>query len=395
MILAHRIALDPAVEQSIALARAAGCSRFTWNWALAEWDRQYQAGEKPTALKLKLLWNRIKHDEFPWIGESPKDANQQPFTNLGKAFKRFFAKKARRPRFKRKGKHDSFYVSNDKFSVDGLTVKLPVIGELRMAEALRFEGKIMAGTVSREADKWFISIQVDVGDYHKDRSADGVIGIDLGLKTALVTSDGQTFEAPKPLKRGLRKLKRLSRQHSRKQKGSNNRKKSQRRLAKHHARIKAIRRDWTHKVTTKLCRENQTIALEDLNVKGMTQNRCLARAINDVGFAEIRRQLEYKAEIYGSKVVVISRWEPTSKTCSNCGCKKDVIALSERVFTCTHCGFSLDRDLNAARNILAAGLAATACGPKSAGSVRKGGTKLCRDEAGNTPVGRLTFAHKV
>lgn len=270
MILAHRIALDPTVEQSIALARAAGCSRFTWNWALAEWERQYKAGEKPTAMKLKLLWNKIKHDEFPWIGESPKDANQQPFTNLGKAYKRFFDKKVHRPRFKRKGKHDSFYISNDKFSVDGLTVKLPVIGELRMAEAPRFEGKIMAGTVSREADRWFISIQVDVGDYHKDRSANGVIGIDLGLKTALVTSDGQTFDAPKPLKRGLRKLKRLSRQHSRKQKGSNNRKKSQRRLAKHHARIKAIRRDWTHKVTTKLCRENQTIALEDLNVKGMT-----------------------------------------------------------------------------------------------------------------------------
>ena len=388
MILSHRIALDPTVEQSIALSRACGVARFTWNWALDAWNKAYEAGEKTSANGLKLAWNKIKHDLFPWVVESCKDANQQPFSNLNTAFQRFFKKQAGRPSFKKKGQHDSFYVSNDKFAVYEGVVRLPVIGKVRMTENLRFEGKITAGTVSREAGRWFISVQVE-GGFQKQRTADGTVGIDLGLKTALVLSDGTIFEAPKPLKAGLKKLRRLSRQHSRKQKGSQNRKKSQRRLARHHARIKAIRRDWAHKVTTSSCRENQTIVLEGLNVKGMTANHCLARAINDVGFSEIRRQFEYKAPMYGSKVVVINRWLPTSKACSNCGCKKDVLALSERVYHCDHCGFEIDRDLNAAKNILAAGLAASACGPEGSGpGTRKSSrTKPRRVEAGTIPRG--------
>jgi putative transposase len=385
MILAHKIQLDPTVEQTIALARAAGCARFTWNWALAEWDRQYKAGEKPTANKLKLLWNQIKHEEFPWIGESPKDANQQPFANLNTAFQRFFKKKAGRPGFKKKGVHDSFYVSNDKFRLDGQYVKLPVIDWIKMTEELRFDGRITAATVSRTADKWFIAIQVEMEDVIEPRIADGVIGIDLGVKTALVTSDGQTFEAPKPLKARLGKLRRLQRQHSRKQKGSQNRKKSQIRIARQHLKIRNVRQDWIHKITTTLCRENKAIYLEDLNVKGMLRNHCLARAISDIGFGEIRRQLEYKSKVYETTVGIIDRWLPSSKTCYHCGHVKDVLALSERTFICDHCGFSLDRDLNAARNILAAGLAASACGPESSGTRCKSNTKLCGVEAGTKP----------
>lgn len=391
MILAHRIALDPTVKQSIALSRACGVARFTWNWALDAWNRRYEAGETPKANDLKREWNKVKHDQFPWVGESPKDANQQPFSNLNTAYQRFFKGRSGRPTFKRKGVHDSFYVSNDKLSLEGTTVRLPVIGRIRMTEALRFEGKIMSATVSREADRWFVSFQVDVGAGQKPRNADGIVGIDLGLKTALVLSDGTTFEAPKPLKAGLKKLQRLSRQHSRKQKGSQNRKKSQRRLARHHARIKRIRRDWTHKVTTEICRENQTICLEDLNVKGMTANHCLARAISDVGFYEIRRQLEYKAPMYGSQVLVINRWLPTSKVCSNCACKKDVLALSERVYSCEHCGFQIDRDLNAAINIRTAGLAGLhACGPEGSGSCSR---KAARAKPRRVEAGTKTRGH--
>jgi putative transposase len=387
VILSNRIALDPTVEQSIALLRACGVARFTWNWALAAWNKAYAAGEKTSANKLKLTWNKTKHTAYPWVGESPKDANQQPFSNLNTAFQRFFKKTAKRPTFKKKGQHDSFYVSNDKFTVSGHTVRLPVIGNVRLTEALRLTGKIMAGTVSREADRWFLSIQVE-GDHQRPRTANGTVGIDLGLKTALVLSDGTSFDAPKPLKANLRRLKRRARQHSRKQKGSQNRKKSQCRLARCHARIKHIRRDWQHKVTTQVCRENQTIALEDLNVKGMTKNHCLARAINDVGFYELRRQFEYKALRYGSRVVIINRWLPTSKTCSNCACKKDVLALSERVFHCDHCGFEIDRDLNAAINIRTAGLAGiNACRPEGSGpgSRKSSGTKPRRAEAGTKP----------
>ena len=384
MILAHRIALDPTVEQSIALARACGVARFTWNWALNEWSQQYKAGQKPSALRLKKQWNALKHEHFPWVGESPKDANQQPFSNLQKAFTGFFKKRNRYPRFKKKGVHDSFYVSNDKFAVDEFSVRLPVIGSVRMREELRFAGKIMAGTVSREADRWFISIQVET-EVPALPTIDKTVGIDLGLKTAVVCSDGTSFEAPKPLKRDLKRLKHSSRRHSRKQKGSQNRKKSQRRLARQHARIKHIRQDWIHKVTTRLIRENQTVCLEDLNVKGMMQNRCLSRAISGIGWFEFRRQLEYKSTLYGRKLVVIDRFYPSTKTCSRCGTKKDSIALSERVFHCDHCGLEIDRDLNATINIHTAGLAVIhACGQESADSC-KSDCETSLAEAGTKP----------
>lgn len=385
MILAHRIALDPTVEQTIALARASGCARFTWNWALAEWKRQYEAGEKPTALKLKKHWNTVKRNEFPWVYESPKDANQQPFSNLQKAFTKFFKTKKGHPKFKKRGVHDSFYVSNDKFLLQEGVIRLPVIGKVRMREDLRFEGKIMGASVSREADRWFVSVQVDI---HTEplTATDKAVGIDLGLTTTVVCSDGETFNAPKPLKANLRRLKRRSKQHSRKIKGSQNRKKSQRRLARLHARIKNIRRDWTHKVTTKLIHENQVICLEDLNVKGMMANQKLSRSISDVGWSEFRRQLEYKAEVYGREVRIIGRFQPTSKVCSNCGCKKDSISLSTRVFSCDHCGSEIDRDLNAAINIRTLGLRGIhACGPEGSGSVHKNRTKPRRVEAGTKP----------
>ena len=385
MICSHRIALDPTVEQSIALSRACGVARFTWNWALDAWNKKYASGEKVTANALKLEWNKLKHEKFPWVGESPKDANQQPFSNLNSAFQRFFKRKSKRPSFKRKGEHDSFYVSNDKFSVDGLTVRLPVIGPVRMLEELRFDGKITSGTVSREANRWFLSVSVDT-DVKRLPKTDKSVGVDLGLKTAVVCSDGTSFDAPKPLKQNLKRLKRRSRRHSRKQKGSTNRKKSKLRLARLHARIKNIRRDWTHKVTSKLIHENQVICIEDLNVKGTVANRKLARAICDVGWYEIRRQLEYKALWYGRDVRVIGRFIPTTKTCSNCGCKKDSISLSTRVYSCDHCGIEIDRDLNAAINIRTAGLAGTyACGPEGSGYCSNTITKPCRGEAGTKP----------
>lgn len=389
MLRSHRIALDPTVEQSIALAKACGVARFTWNWALDAWNKKHKAGEKTTAFRLKREWNKVKHSQFPWVGESPKDANQQPFAYLGKAFQSFFKKKSKRPSFKKKGNHDSFYVSNDQFGIEDSVVRLPLIGRVRMREELRFSGKIMSGTVSREADRWFISVQVE-SEASELPKTDKSIGIDLGLKTAVVCSDGRSFDAPKPLKSNLKRLRRRCRQQSRKQKGSNNRKKSQRRCARLHARIKNIRRDWTHKTTTHLIRENQTICLEDLNVKGMASNRKLSRAISDVGWHELRRQLEYKAEWYGREVRFIGRFQPTSKVCSSCGHSKGSISLSTRTYFCDHCGLQIDRDLNAARNIHTLGLREIhACGPEGSGSDRKIGTKPCRDEAGTRPSGRV------
>ena len=339
------------------MAKACGVARFAWNWALAEWERQYKAGEKPTAKALKLKWNSIKAREFPWVYDSPKDANQQPFANLDKAFRGFFKKTGRYPRFKAKGRHDSFYVSNDKMEVAGMRVRLPVIGWIRLREELRFHGKIMAAVVYKKLDRWFISIQVDVGELKLPRTGDGAVGVDLGIKTAVTLSDGREFRSPKAMNRHLRRLQRLARLVARRKKGSRRRERAKLNLARLQARVANIRKDWQHKLTTLLCRENQTVAVEDLNVKGMLGNRKLARHIADVGFHEIRRQLEYKAELYGTELLVVDRWFPSTKTCSACGVVKPSMSLSDRVFRCHGCGLETGRDHNAAINIITAGLA--------------------------------------
>ena len=372
---AHRIALDPTDAQREQFKRAAGTARFVWNWALAEWNRLFKSGEKPNAMDLKKRFNAVKGDEFPWVYESPRDANAQAFADLQAAFRNFFAGRARRPRFKKKNKcRDSFYVANDKFSLDGRHVRLPKIGQVKMREALRFQGRILGARVSRTADRWFLSVQVEteLTPFDAGESQDGVIGVDLGLDKLAVLSDGTTFDNPKPLRKALRKLRRLSRRLSRKVKGSANHAKSARHLARLHARIADIRADTLHKLTTWLVAHYRHVVIEDLHVKGMLRNGRLARAIADVGWGEFRRQLAYKGEAAGVPVTVVSRWYPSSKTCSGCGAVKSDLTLKERVYECASCGLSVDRDFNAAVNLERyPGLSgeSDACGHLSAGLV--------------------------
>ncbi len=384
VILSHKIRIYPNKEQEQALIRACGCARFAYNWAKSEWERQYKAGEKPTMFKIKKLWNSIKKEQFPWIYESPKDANIQAIINLGLAFKNFFKKQEKYPKFKKKGINDSFYLSNDNFRVEDKGLFPPKgIGIVKCAEPLRFIGKIMSGTISRTADKWFISIAVDMPDYHKERTGNGNIGIDLGINSLITSSDGIKIIGFSPLKDNLKRLKRLSRQHSRKQKGSNNRRKSTLKLARLHYKITCQRKDVINKITNRLCRENQSVTIENLNVKGMVKNKKLARSISDCSWGEIRRQLEYKAKIYGTEILIADRFFPSSKICSNCGCIRKELKLSERNFKCPDCGFELDRDINAARNLNTLGYREfQACGSESSGRNSNISTKLCRDEAG-------------
>jgi putative transposase len=369
MIVAHKIQLDPTVEQAMYFARAAGTARFVWNWALGEWDRQYKAGGKPSGMSLKREFNKVKYELFPWLDGIHRDAHAAPFTNLQKAFVRFFKKTAKRPKRKKKGKSkDSFAIANDKLRVEDTQVRIPVIGWIKMTESIRFDGKIMSATVSRIADRWYISFNIDVGDYTKERTGDGIVGVDLGIKTLAVTSDGEKFQAPKPLKKFKKKLKRAQRRLAKKVKGSNRRNKHKLKIARIHAKIANIRRDCLHKLTTKLCRENQAVVIEDLCVKEMLKNRKLGRAVADLGFYELRRQLTYKSEIYGTLLVIADRWFPSSKTCSNCQTVKDSLSLAERIFKCEICGFEIDRDLNAAENLRTLGLRETyACGPEGSG----------------------------
>ena len=367
MIRGHVIRLDPTVKQANALARAAGVSRFTYNWALAEWDRQYRAGEKPSAAKLKKQFNSIKGEAFPWVYESPRDANSQPFADLGQAFSNFFAScsgkrkgpRIAHPTFRKRGVHDSFYVSNDKFAFRRRgkrgVVRLPVIGDVRTFEHLRFQGKVMSGRVYRQADHWFIAVNVDVSvESTQHVHLHEIVGVDLGLKTAVVTSRGEAMDAPKPLKRHLRQLRRAARVLSRREKGGKNRAKARAHVARLHQRISNVRKDFWHKLTTYLCRENQTAVIEDLSMAFMVRNKKLARAAADVGLGMFKPMLLYKALALGGTVVVADRFFPSTQRCSRCGNIRtgdEKLVLNDRMYRCVACGLVEDRDLNAALNL--------------------------------------------
>ena len=387
MRLAHRVRLDPTPAQQEYFRRACGVARFAYNWALAEWQRQYAAGQKPSEAALRKQLNALKDTRFPWMREVTKNAPQQAVKNLGRAYANFFEdlakhrrgelprKRLRVPTFKKKGRHDSFRADNgpdkhhpDAVRTDGKRVRLPIVGWVAMREEVRFAGRILSATISRAADGWYASFAIEM-EYQPDpRSDDTVIGVDLGITALATLSDGSKVFAPKPLRRYLQKLKRLSRSLTRKQRGSRNRAKAKTKLARLHRRIADIRTDVLHKFTTSLTRY-RTIVIEDLNVAGMLANRTLARAIADVGFFEFRRQLQYKAEMAGSTVVVVDRWFPSSKLSSACGAKNDALTLSERMWTCAPCGTSHDRDVNAARNLAryAESSPASACGAEGTG----------------------------
>jgi len=430
MLLAHRIRFEPSRAQRDYFARAAGTARRVWNWALAEWQRQAAAGGKPNAMALKKQFNAIKYadpawlDENgrPWIRTIHRDAHAQPFANLARAWSRYFEQRragapAHPPVFKKKGRClDAFYLANDKFRLDGCAAVLPKVGRVALCEALRWPGKILGASVSREAGHWFLCVQVDVpdGTARLPRSRDGITGVDLGLSAAATLSNGEKIAAPRPLTSALRRLRIRGRKLSRKleaakaaagiagriPKGtrlpvSKNRTKGAQALARLQARIARVRRDFTHKLTTRLCRDNQALAIEDLNVSGMLANARLARAIADVGFYEIRRQLLYKAARYGTNIVLAGRWYPSSKLCSNCGAKHACLGLGERSWTCAACGAHHDRDINAAINLqrLATGALAARTALPVASPVATPGTAAGPGLAGGGKVTPVKYEH--
>lgn len=339
--------------------KACGVARFAFNWGLAEWKRQYEAGEKPTETSLRRQLNAIKREQFPWMLEVTKNAPQMAIIHLGQAFRNFFAGRAKYPTFKKKGIHDSFTLTNDQFTVGCKRIRIPNLGWVRMREALRFSGKIMSATISRNADNWFVSITVDTEDVPPMCETQAIVGADLGINRLATLSDGTMVTGSKPHKALLNRLRRLSRSLSRKQIGSKNRAKAKRKLRKLHARIANIRNDELHKLTTNLANQYSVIVIEDLNVRGMMANRHLARAVGDMGFHEFRRQMEYKSAMRGGQVIVADRWFASSKTCFNCGKKQEEIPLSVREWICPECGTHHDRDLNAAKNLMKLAVSST------------------------------------
>jgi len=348
----HIIQLKPNNKQSTYFEKACGSQRFVYNWGLATWKKEYEAGNKPTGMVLKKQFNAIKREEFPWIYEVTKCVCDSAFENLNTAFKNFFRTKDGKtyPKFHKKGAKDSFTVDNTKFSVEGKKIRIPKLGCVRMTEELRFDGKLMSATVKKRAGKWFVAISVEIADTASENQAPGAVGIDLGVKTLATLSDGTVFANPKTYYRYDKQLRRAQKSLSRKKKGSRNRVKAKLKLSKIHYKINCVVDDYIHKMTRYVADNYHTVVLEDLNVKGMLKNRHLSKAISRSNFHKTKRFLQYKCR----KVLFIDRFYPSSKTCSRCGNVQDM-PLNKRVYTCV-CGLEINRDLNASLNILGQGL---------------------------------------
>jgi putative transposase len=375
---AYRFALDPTPRQRRALASHCGAARVAYNWGLelvtTRLD-QRRAGEDVelpwTLPALRREWNRVKYQVAPWWAENSKEAYNSGLDGLARALRNYSDSKAGRrkgrpvrfPRRKRKGRCRNacrFTTGAIKVLPDRKHIQLPRIGVLKTHESTRKlarhlergTARVLAATISRTADRWFVSLTVEVqraipeGNGH-----DTVVGVDVGIRHLAVMSTGVVIPNPHALQHSLRKLRRLNRQLARRKLGSKGRRITRRKLARVHARAANLRCDAFHKLTTAIATQHGTIVVEQLNLAGMVRNRQLSRALSDAGLAELRRQLTYKTIWYGSRLVVADRFYPSSKTCSACGWVKAKLTLAERTFTCEGCGLRLDRDLNAARNL--------------------------------------------
>ena len=366
---AHRYELDPNNIQRLYLAQHAGVARFAFNWGLEQRIKLYQnnqGNERFTdAMKQHKQLNALKKSQFHWMYEVSKCAPQEALRDLHRAFNNFYrgiknGQEVGFPRFKKKGIRDSFRLTGI-IKFEGRKIQLPRIGKVRLKERRDSycKGRILSATVRRRADRWFVSVTVEEEITNPTPASGTPIGVDLGINALATLSNGTVISNPRAMERRMRKLRRLSKSLSRKRKESKNREKAKLRLARIHLKIFNIRQDTLHKLTTYLAKSHDKIVIEDLNVSGMLKNRKLARAIADVGFYEFRRQLEYKRLWYGSELLVVSRSFPSSKMCSQCGHRKKEISLSEREYHCEQCGLRINRDLNAALNLVAVSLPET------------------------------------
>jgi putative transposase len=364
---AYRFRFYPTPEQEQILARTFGCARFAYNYMLrlrtdAWLKEQKRVGYHETSAALTVL---KKQPEYAWLNEVSSVPLQQALRHLQTAFNNFFAKRARYPQFKRKDGPQSAEYTSSAFKWDGKSLKLAKMDAplaIRWSRQIPKAAKVTTVTVSRDtAGRYFVSLLCDDAVAAKP-AAHGKVGIDLGLTHFAVLSTGEKIAAPNTFRRYEKKLTKLQRRLAKKAKGSNRRKKARLKVAKLHAKIADSRRDFLHKLSTRLINENQVIAIESLSVSNMQKNRCLSKSISDASWSEFVRQLEYKARWYGRELIGIDRWYPSSKRCSDCGYTMPKMPLSVREWACPECGSIHDRDINAARNVLAAGLAVSAHG---------------------------------
>ncbi len=357
---AYKYRFYPDAEQESILARTFGCARYVYNWGLrlrtdAFYEHQQRMGYAGTC---KLLTALKQEPDKLWLSECSNVVLQQSLSNLDTAFKNFFQGRTKYPTFKkRNGKQSVRYTTSGFRWKNGQIWLAKMEAPLNIRWSRAFNGTPSNVTISKDtAGRYFISILVEESISLLPVSVK-MAGIDLGLKDAAILSDGTKIPNPTFLRNAEPKLARAQRHLSRKQKGSKNRAKAKAKVARIHARIADQRLDWQHKLTTKIVHENQVISVESLKIKNMVKNHCLAKSISDVGWGEIVRQLDYKSRWYGRTFVQIDQWYPSSKRCSACGHILDALSLDTRQWQCPECAVHHDRDINAATNILSAGLA--------------------------------------
>ena len=368
---AHRVALRPTPEQELLFGQHAGHARFAYNWALGEFKAGLEVGEWLSERTLRPRWNKVKGMIAPWGLELSQNAAKYAIIDFGQAAEgwgeyRRSVKAGRRagrragfPRYKRRKHEQGFRADNgpDTVRVDGKVVILPKIGRVAMIEELRFLGSIREVTINRTAGRWFACFCIEDGQPAPPVKDGPTIGVDVGVGTMAVCSDGVTVENPKALPAGLVRLRRLDKAVARsrnvhgKSNPSNRRERLYHKRRSLHARIVNVRNDNHHKATTAIAKSAGRVVVETLNVSGMVRNRRLSRAIADAGMAGFLGKLEYKCAWYGTQYVKADRWFASSKLCSHCGWKHDDLTLSDREWWCGGCGVLNERDANAAVNL--------------------------------------------
>lgn len=356
-----KVELDPTQDQMILFAMGVGTARFAYNWGLEYAEKVYAETKKHTrAYKLSKALNAVKLAQYPWMYEVSKCIPHNALLELEDAFANFFKKQNNRPTWKKRGKcKDSFTIDSDRVKFKGNCVHVASVGWVRFKEIPEITGKIVSMTISRDVDRWFASFNTkeEVPDPIQPEGAP--VGIDLGVTTLITVSDGENkSEYRYPYKRDTVNipLKRAQRRMSRKKKGSKNRNKQRIKVAKIYRRLRNKRKDYIHKTTTELARTKSIIVMENLNVKGLLKNHCVAKAIQEAALGEVRRQLVYKTRWYGSSLIFVGVFYPSSKTCSNCGYVYKDLKLGTRTWTCPECHTEHERDFCAATNILNEGL---------------------------------------
>jgi putative transposase len=358
-----RVRLEPNSGQRDKLAQAAGSRRFIYNWALARWQQHYAEHQKTILLKdLSRELTELKYlEDTSWLQDVDSQLQQQALADLRGSFQNFFAKRAKYPRFRCKGRSRESFRIPQRVVVKGRRLYVPRVGHVRTSEPIDLTGLTHKSTTfSLDSDNhWYASlvVQFELAKVKPPKLQDNnkTVGIDLGLKDLMVLSDGAVHENPRWYRKRELKLAKAQRELSRKKKGSKNREKAKQKVAKSHAKVRFIRADHIHKLTTGLVQKHDTIIIEDLCVKGMAKTK-LSKSIYDASLGEIRRQLEYKARWNNTRLVVIDRWYPSSKTCSSCGFINQQLELKDRSWVCEGCQVEHDRDWNASINIRAEGL---------------------------------------